>query len=952
MKLAQVPPIPTALPPQEQPTNFQTPAVQPIPDPLLNLIPAVQPIPNPLLNFQTPAVQPIPNPFKTQELPNNLPITAPQPIVTPFLTQEQLKNFQPPSEQPILTPFLTQEQLKNLPILSPQLINIEADKQFQEQQRQISEQVQRSQEENRRKREQQQQKLQQQQQHQQMRQMQQEQQMQEWQLQAWRHQLEEQLNRRNPEYLSGEYQAAMHWMRIGEYQKALTKLEWILSAQRENKFRKDEGITLTAIAQANKSLSRYSKALEFCQQALQIQKQINDQEGISISLRVQGLIHQTLGQYSKALNLYQQALIITKKSGDRFQEGQIIVDIANIYIHQGNYSQAKNLYEQSLTIAKQISDQQQASKSSESKQEKQASTTIKKERYLQLEGQSLSGIGEAYQKLGEYSQALDLYQQAISVQKQIKNKPDEGETLTKIGSVYVNQGNLPQALDYYQQSLNIARQTNDKVAEATSLNNIGLAYNTQGKYTDAEKTLFTAVQTWEFLRNGLSDDQKISIFENQATSYQLLQQALVAQNQSNAALEIAERSRARAFVELLASRLSANSINPANDHPLNIKQIQQIAQQKSSTIVEYSIINDPLVEQGKEESHPSQLYIWVVKPTGKITFKQVNLKSLNVSLRDFIAKERDLIGTRGRGGINVVMGDSSVKNQQQNLLRQLYQILIEPIASELPTNPDEPVIFIPQGNLFFLPFAALQDEQGKYLIENHTILTAPAIQVLQLTHQQKIKNRSTRITTRPLIVGNPTMPSIAPEVGEQPQQLLSLPGAEQEALEVGKILNAQVLTGKGASETFVKLLMRSAGIVHLATHGLLDDFKGFGVPGAIALAPSVRDDGLLTSSEISEMQLNADLVVLSACDTGRGDIKGDGVIGLSRSLIAAGASSIIVSLWAVSDNSTTFLMTNFYQNLQQNPNKATALRSAMLTTIKKYPEPLNWAAFTLIGEAE
>lgn len=100
------------------------------------------------------------------------------------------------------------------------------------------------------------------------------------------------------------------------------------------------------------------------------------------------------------------------------------------------------------------------------------------------------------------------------------------------------------------------------------------------------------------------------------------------------------------------------------------------------------------------------------------------------------------------------------------------------------------------------------------------------------------------------------------------------------------------------------------------------------------------------------MKLNAELVVLSACDTGRGRITGDGVIGLSRSLITAGVPSVIVSLWSVPDAPTASLMTQFYQNLKQNPDKAQALRQAMLTTMKQHPNPRKWAAFTLIGEAE
>ncbi|HIK30993.1 MAG TPA: CHAT domain-containing protein [Oscillatoriales cyanobacterium M59_W2019_021] len=120
------------------------------------------------------------------------------------------------------------------------------------------------------------------------------------------------------------------------------------------------------------------------------------------------------------------------------------------------------------------------------------------------------------------------------------------------------------------------------------------------------------------------------------------------------------------------------------------------------------------------------------------------------------------------------------------------------------------------------------------------------------------------------------------------------------------------------------------------------------------LVPNLLDgnDGFLTAQEILSMNLNADLMVLSACDTGRGKITGDGVVGLSRSLVTAGVSSLVVSLWQVPDASTADLMTHFYNNLQQGLDKATALRNAMLTARSTHPDPVHWAAFTLIGEIE
>lgn len=166
------------------------------------------------------------------------------------------------------------------------------------------------------------------------------------------------------------------------------------------------------------------------------------------------------------------------------------------------------------------------------------------------------------------------------------------------------------------------------------------------------------------------------------------------------------------------------------------------------------------------------------------------------------------------------------------------------------------------------------------------------------------------------------------------------------------------LIGEQATEARIKQQLPSAQLIHLATHGLLDygDPSAYGsldFPGAIALAPSEGEDGLLTSAEIREMDLQADLAVLSACDTGRGRIRSDGVVGLSRSLITAGAPSVIVSLWAAPDAPTAELMTEFYRQLRQVGNdKAQALRQAMLITMRSHPNPRNWAAFTLLGAAE
>ncbi len=487
------------------------------------------------------------------------------------------------------------------------------------------------------------------------------------------------------------------------------------------------------------------------------------------------------------------------------------------------------------------------------------------------------------------------------------------------------------------------------------MSNLGKAQLLAGRLAEAESSLLTAIQVWESLRAGLgsNDINQISIFENQANTYRSLQKTLIAQNKTNAALEITERGRARAFVELLSRRLSTASMGGETPllqalKPPNIQQIQQIAKQQNTTLVEYSVIYKDAAGQGQQEPRASELFIWVIKPTGKIAFRRVDLTSLKISLTDLVDKSRVAIGAGGRGSIIGIKPVDSIS--QTKGLQQLYQLLIQPIANLLPTDPNAHVIFLPQGSLFLVPFPALQDSTGKYLIEQHTILTAPAIQVLELTHQQRqlLKAGSTSF----LVVGNPTMPSLAAKLGDPPQPLPPLPNAEKEALKIAQLLNTQAIIGSKATKAAIVQQMQQARIIHLATHGLLDGLKWLGTPGAIALAPAGKDDGLLTADEIFDLKLKAELIVLSACDTGRGDIKGDGVVGLSRALIAAGVPSVIVSLWSVPDAPTASLMQEFYKNLQRHSDKAQALRQAMLATKQRNPEPVNWAAFTLIGEAQ
>lgn len=703
---------------------------------------------------------------------------------------------------------------------------------------------------------------------------------------------------------------------LGEYRQALEYYQQSLDLAKQTNDQIGTGITLDNMAMIYNNLGQYSLALEYNQKALKLLQPLQNKIEQARTLNNAGLIYNNLGQYQKAVNYYEQALAIRREIKDKAGEATSLNNIGNIYSNIGKNQEALEYYKQALALDRQIGRKAE-------------------------EGIVLNNIGSIYDTLNQPEKALATYQQALAIHQQTGNKKIEATTLGNIAKVYSNTNQNSQALEYYQKALEIIKQIGDKDGEVKILSNLGVHYLKTGNLPQAEANLLTSIEIFDTLRPGLKDEDKVSLFDLQIANYLALQKILISQNKPEKALEIAERSRARAFVELLASKLTETSNKPSNIKPPTIDEIKKIAKQQNSTIIQYSIID--ITSQDKLFGQPI-IYIWVIKPNGEITFRSAELNSLKTTLKDFIIKSRQSIGIRGQTSGN----SPQIANPDiYQPLQELHQLLIEPIADLLPTNPEEKIIFVPHEALFIVPFAALQDKQGKYLIEKHTILIAPSIQTLELTHQQS-KNQTN--SGEVLIVGNPTMPYVASEPGETPYRLSNLPGAETEANAIAQLFNTKAIIGSAATKDTLLPRMEKARIIHFATHGLFDDKRG--LDSAIALAPTPNHNGLFTAEQILDLKLKADLVVLSACDTGRGKITGDGVIGLSRSLITAGSSSVLVSLWQVPDLPTSFLMQEFYQNFLKNSDKAHALRQAMLATKQKYPKPRDWAGFTLIGEAE
>ncbi len=721
-----------------------------------------------------------------------------------------------------------------------------------------------------------------------------------------------------------------------------------LQQARQRSDRKSEAIVLRALGLAYLQIGNYVATAETLENYLKFLEPTQDAQEIALVKSMLAASYGQLKDKPQQLQNEQQQLAIAQQSQDKSAQQNALTNLAFNYRAQANYPKALETFQTLLELAQKQQDEQ-------------------------METLTLQWMAGIYIQLKQPDKAIAALEQGLAIARRSNNLFHIAWLTKSLGRVYFLIQQYKAAQTAQQQAIALFRQVYNKPqgssSEAEVMVHLALTLSKQGQWAEAERLLRQSQQMYDFeyqeiggnanLLDISRDDLNLSLYEAPLDSYRLLQQVLVAQNQSEAALEVAEAGRAKAFAQLLATRLAANPAAQLTAPPLSLAQIRQLAKAQNTTLVEYSILYDDLrvadFTLGNLEIQPAQLFVWVIRPTGQITFRRTDLKPLqqqNLPLRDLVRDARRNLGALGRGETLPVSGDRPPIEQNLGGLKRLHQLLIEPIADLLPTDPTARITFIPQDALFLAPFAALQDRNGRYLIEQHTILLAPSIQALALLNQRRSKLAIAKANA--LVVGNPTMPKLQLNPKLPPTSLPDLPGAEAEARAISELLHTQPLIGSQATEVAITQKIGQAEIVHLATHGILDNIRG--LQSSLALASTgnqtAATDGFLTAREVLKLNLKANLVVLSACDTGRGTINGDGVVGLSRSFMAAGTPSLVVSLWAVPDTPTAELMKRFYLNLGQGMDKAQALRQAMLSTMKQHPKPLDWAGFILLGVAE
>lgn len=468
----------------------------------------------------------------------------------------------------------------------------------------------------------------------------------------------------------------------------------------------------------------------------------------------------------------------------------------------------------------------------------------------------------------------------------------------------------------------------------------------EGGFENAIVNYSKSIEILETERETINTEAaRIGFVGDKQAVYADLVKLLIQQGRHAEAFEYVERGKARALVDMLAQRKDFGSTTSTS----LLSELEELERQSlilASANNNGSTTRKATIRNIKDQLMGASPELASLVSVNAIKTKDIqgDLSKNEVALEYYGAGDDLYAFVLTRVSIKAVKLDGKGLDEEVASLRQelqnyksngykaatkaMYKRIIKPVAHLL---KGKKLTIIPHGPLHYLPFAALNDGNS-YMIDKYDMRFLPSASVMTFL------NKKTNPTQDLLAFGNPDLndPSF------------DLPGAEAET----KVINsgwkgAKILLRKHASEANFKKFAPSFRYLHLASHGEFNQNEP--LQSRMLLAPGDGEDGNLTVDELYSLRLNADMVTLSACETGLGDVaNGDDVIGLTRGFLYAGAKSIVASLWPVSDEATAYLMKRFYKNLKS-MKRDTALRKALVATKSQYPHPIFWSAFQMTG---
>ncbi|MGA9770634.1 MAG: CHAT domain-containing tetratricopeptide repeat protein [Blastocatellia bacterium] len=780
---------------------------------------------------------------------------------------------------------------------------------------------------------------------------------------------------------------------LGEKQKALDYYNRALPILRQVGDRRGEAANLNNVGSVYWSLGEKQKALDYYNQTLPIRREVGDRRGEAVTLHNIGSVYDNLGEKQKALDYYNQVLPLRREVGDRRGEAATLDNLGAVYSSLGEKQKALDYYNRALPILRQVGDRRG-------------------------EAANLNNVGSVYDDLGEKQKALDYFNQALPIARLTGDRLLEAACLELAAEVERDLGRLAEArfhieaaLDiiesirsgvighdfrssfvgtvqpYYRLCVDILMQMH-KERPTSGFEAAALQASERGR---ARSLLDLLVESRADIRNGV--DPGLLARERS------LQQLLAAKKQRS--IELAskqetedERSALGREIDQLTGQyqeveadIRARSPKYAaltQPQPLDVKHIQQRVLDKDTLLLEYSI--------GEERS-----YLWIVSTNSIASYELPKRAELEPLAKYF----SNLASGGGQADPVRVVPVTEDSDYRQYALR-LSRMLLGPAAVSI---GEKRLLIVADGALEYVPFAALPDPSAREnedpenplipLLVRHEIVNAPSASAIDVLRNElrgrKPAARIAAVLADPVFSANDPRVMNSEKAGEKSSntesltpslQRLLLDRAAKDASDLGLLRGDGELVRLHGSRTEAdaieslladgqckkavdfeasKITAEGTEIgqyryVHFGTHGLINPRH----PALTGLVLSLVDnkgnpvDGFLAVSEVYNLKLPAEMVVLSACRTALGtEVRGEGLVGLTRGFMYAGAARVVASLWKVYDAATAELMTSFYRGvLKDGKRPVEALRAAQLEMWKqkKYRAPYYWAAFELQGE--
>ncbi len=765
----------------------------------------------------------------------------------------------------------------------------------------------------------------------------------------------------------------------GQYEKAMEYYQYALELKKE--FNADPvsiAISYHHFASLYSSQGDFDKALIFYEKALELNRSANYKQGISKSLNNIGLIYRNWGNYDKALSYYKQALEISQKNGFEISSSTDYHNIGAIYYQKGDYMEALRYFNKSMEINKRLG-------------------------LKDKEAIVMNSIGLVYLQQKKYAQAIDNISKALETHKTLNNISSIAPCYSNMGLCYYKQKKYSQALEYYKQAKKLDEKLNHKSSLALDYENIGQIYCNWEKYDTAIEYFNKAIELIEDLRLTAKGTLRRDYFAAQNYVYQWLTYSYMSKGQYYNAFDNTETSSAKFLFEQLIDNPNNQTIdsyeladNWVKEDKTAIVKFANMGWNFSARLVlvqdtaaGYTVSNKLLIDT-----------LWQTqgdKIKTKVEKGSVAFRGKGDTERGFVKFSEnktnklkfDEIINRYR--LLLVSQHKSTKDRLAfvELSKQLYVFLFGDIEKHIQNK--EKLLILPDGILGYLPFETLIMPDGRYLCEKYTIRYSQSLSVLNFIKQrfEDQKNISQISKDAMLAIGgavyNEKTYDIEMQDAIHEAEILSaiaedrdlqqiyekvnrgewknLPGTLAEVRAIARLNpKADLITGKDANETLLKQKnvrqeLKNYNLIHFATHGTV-------VPEApelsaiiLSLGSDTLNDGYLRMQEIAGLDVQAEFVNLSACETGLGKIYGgEGVVGLTQSWLLAGAAGISVSLWQVDDIATKIFMLSMYGKVfKQNIPfyEAIALTKLEFLTGKhgqQYTDPYYWAPFVYYGK--